>query len=278
MVKPPGHEWVLQGPGRNELVASKEDWLAFAILRQLLPAVLLDSLFGRDVHGQPRLDPVLYGQQQHCLFSKMKSGQRQRLRITELPDEVGVRPLGQPQPPLDSLSLPVWVLGGRLRFRKGRWAYAPRQFSGAARWRAQRLFEKHVDAMEEEYAHTGVPADQETEDKKERLLRRLHYTKDPFVDVHKLLHQLKNHHPVQDKASTCHYGCLHATRPARCRCVHPGHLHWGSQADNAYHAGQHREELPAQPYRPDGWLPESSRPGYRLRLRLRKQAQAAAAP
>ena len=262
------HPWPLYD---GQLLARDAAWLVFAISRTLLPDDLLRVGFGRDADGNPIPLPD-FESQAACRISRPKRLQRERLRIGQpqpaLPAVPAVRGVRQAQPPLSDLLLPAWLLGGRLRWRKDRWAYAPRQFSGACRWKAEWEVTQAEAAMNTPH---DVTSDQQRELEGLQREKRLHL--DPYVDVHRLLHSLLAPNPDEHRPNTCHFGCQPAgSPPQRSRCLHPGHLSWGSPADNAYHAAQHREQQWAVRHRPQGWLCPSSRPGYRRALRLRRAA------
>ena len=273
---PDGARWPLHGPGNppDEMLVSDEGWLAFAACRLVLQPADLDRAFKRDHHGQPYAVAA-----DECLFSRPKLGDKERLRITQVPNALPGNPGGMAQPALAQLKLPHWVLGGRLRYRKGRWSFAPRQFPGSARAQAKKATDQQqAEVRSHEQSPHRVDEDQPLIDELHRqlapVLRTKRFMHDPYVDLHRLLHQLEAHHPDEDKPLACHHGCWEADPPARSRCLQLGHLAWGSHADNAYHRVKHGAHKRAHAHRLSNWKPPTSRPGYRQRLRERRAAAA----
>ena len=247
------------------LPAPHAEWLLFGVCRALVPGWQLPAAFEVD-QGRPRFIP---GQVLPvCLVSPPKRG---RIRLMQ----TGCRAIGRPPSDapdyrhLAQLRLPPWLIGGVLRFRKDRWAFAPRLFSGSHRKLA------HMEALEYEQQLEQQPQQQGddpeggqagpyTQQQSQLLWKRSRSMADPFVDLNRLLLFLRLQ-PFQNRKLACHHGCARVQPACRARCVHQQHLGWGNHLDNSYHAILHNAGQHALERRPQGWLAPSRRPGYNKR-------------
>ena len=245
-----------------ELVQADLRWLRFAIARALLPRHKLQAAW--QVQGQqpwPRQD-----RQVSCQVARRRRrGKRPRIVQPATDAE------GNPRESADSvhgLPLPPWLLGGVFRWRKDRWAYAPRQFSRTWRaiaWVEAEQYEAGLAEQEEQQASAIAagqepPADEYDPQERDARWREARAFADPYVDVHRLLQSLKDE--FQDRRLACHFGCVQVTAPRRARCLEEQHLTWGNHQDNAYHAHMHDRHLAAERHTPIGFLFPSQQPDY----------------
>lgn len=243
------------------LVPHDARWLRFAISRVLLNAEQLAA--GWQVwDGAPR--PLL-SDSPPCLIARRRV---RRLRIRQ--PSAGARnqatAAGQPHT-VHTLPTPQWLVGGVVRFRKDRWAYAPRLFPRNQRVKATKLAKKYAhdlrvqqQAQAQPLASGHAPAPGTLTEEQRRLLEKQAAAwEEPFVDVHRLFQHLKEQDDP-DELLACHYGCRSVSAGRRARCLQERHLAWGDRRDNAYHAHQHDRGLPAQARKPAEFVFPSAQP------------------
>lgn len=184
---------------------------------------------------------------------------------------------------LQAVQLPPWLLGGRFRFRKDRWAYAPRQFyrdRAAARsaWMAAEEEEAQYAEVDAEDADTAAAEKERLRRQTEDARTEYKYRVDPFVNVTVLMLSLQGQQPpvAHDDATpwALHVRCHPATAYHRALCIRPDHLMWGSAADNAWHHSFQKGGLPVpagQEWAPPGFgNTEEGRAARKLAARLRR--------
>ena len=213
-------------------------WLAFAIIRTLVPDQASLAAAFEAHEGQPRRR--LYRGSAPCLVSRQKAP---RLRILEGGDG-GADPLAR-------LRLPAWLVGGHLKWRKDRWAYAPRTFprTERRRWHIRQDHDR-ADVDDLKHAEGPDPEGGESEGLQAARMRSAEsltakqFTAEPFMDAHIIVHSLVTldytHQPGEgDTPMTCHWGCMPSTPQDRARCLQHKHLGRFSAKDNSAHAQMH---------------------------------------
>lgn len=227
--------WELRADGLGLAHEHHARWLMFGIARALVPdPAALEAAF-RAQDGQPWL---IQAHSHACLVSRRK-GPTRRLRAGGSPGDGGS---------LAGLQVPAWLDNGRLRFRRDRWAYAPRTFPRNERQRrAQQLRDAEDEVWEMEERLGPWPEGGDTAEL-ERLraavveagLRRK-FVNDPFIDCHRIMHSLGrvNYHDTRAPPFTLHWRCLPSTPARRARCLQPAHLGRGWPKDNSRHSKLH---------------------------------------
>lgn len=222
--------------------------LAFGIARELLPPAQLAACF-RKIEQAPGIDWRI-SDDAACTLSALWQGRPDRKRIGCFGRPDGLEP---EEAELQRVRLSGWAADGRLRFRKDRWRYAPRQFSGSARARAkdERDAAKlaHREARDQGWAEDSdhmreLLAARRAAKSENRLLN------DPFINVQALMLSLAGSgRPLDDpKPYALHRRCLPSIAQHRALCVQREHLSWGNARDNSYHRLRHLHRQ--QPLRP----------------------------
>ena len=250
---------------RPQLLSTKYDLLIFAVLRQLLNARDLDTLFlledGDLGVRRPPLD---------CLTSVGPAGPRRTIEST--PSRRG-RSVAEPsstaavrQRKLQDFKLPACMIGIRLKYHKDRWCLAP-----------PALGVLHRHKLASEVAQSEVADSEQNPDICSILNhKRAALSSTPsFRAVSRLLAFWSSGDPLSEvplapgtTAHSCHFRCC-GSRTKRALCLNPSHISWGDQSCNSYHKVIHDANETPQKLRPHGWVAPSKRPDYKRPKRRR---------
>ena len=258
-----GPQWRTQITSRDTLSQANFQRWYFEISRLLLPAKALAKAWFYYPDGPPEFDDC-----DSCLVSNL--GLPKALKKGKPPPRRGRRPSSCDAHVRRLARRPnnqPWLAGGVLRFRSSRWSFTPRKLG------KQDLLDHQakIDAERAKAETAASPAArqailQDVEDLEDQLI----FLRSPAVDVSRLLCFAENGPPPdEDRTYAVHYGCTDRNPQNRARCINKKHLCWGSAADNAYHAAEHKQKNSPAQHRPAHYVPPSQEPDYVQPKRLR---------